>query len=248
MFHASSFRFHIVSIIFLFLSSPDGVVGSENSEQDDELQCDAETTEQNEDLLREEGAPQLIECSLWLAPSSIEGAGLGVYAGRGYRKGEVIDHSGDVVIPIIDLHLHNRFTNYSTVFDRYTWSGVGLGISHGGYEKVSGFSPGVASTSNALMSGFHNIHVGKPQRDFHKTLHRSTEPGVGAYTPYFGRQARARRNILEGEELVLDYGESWFKRRAKFNTSTPMLSAQNLLTTRSREWFEKFGSCADYNI
>jgi hypothetical protein len=44
-----------------------------------------------------------IECGLYLAESTIPGAGLGIFAGRDYRVGQDIGR-GDVCIPFIDMY------------------------------------------------------------------------------------------------------------------------------------------------
>ena len=70
----------------------------------------------------------LDECGIWLAPSSIPGAGLGMYAGRSFEEGELLQQSGDVVINQIDINQHNYHLGdkYFNLFDEYTWSGVSL--------------------------------------------------------------------------------------------------------------------------
>jgi hypothetical protein len=45
-------------------------------------------------------------CGIWFAPSSIPNAGLGVYAGRNFSAGEESTKTGDAVIPIVDMDIH----------------------------------------------------------------------------------------------------------------------------------------------
>lgn len=45
-------------------------------------------------------------------------------------------------------------------------------------------------------------------------LHRSTDPGVGAFSPYRGSPARVITNIPAGGELYKDYGDHWFLARS----------------------------------
>jgi hypothetical protein len=62
------------------------------------------------------------ECALYLAPSSIPGAGLGMYAGsKPYTKGERIGDP-DLMLPVYDLDWHNGFQDFSFLWDEYTWS------------------------------------------------------------------------------------------------------------------------------
>jgi hypothetical protein len=71
--------------------------------------------------------PADFQCGLWLAPSSIHGAGLGMYAGRDFYPSDALerDHNGnpvgDIVIPIVDLQAHSGNFNLSTMLDHYTW-------------------------------------------------------------------------------------------------------------------------------
>jgi len=69
---------------------------------------------------REYSAPK--ECGLYLAPSSIPGAGLGMYAGSTeYEAGSLIS-DGDLMIPTWDLDYHNGNDAYYHLWDEYTWS------------------------------------------------------------------------------------------------------------------------------
>jgi hypothetical protein len=47
-----------------------------------------------------------LQCELYIAPSTIPNAGLGVFSGVAKSKGETIGN-GDVAIPLIDLYWHN---------------------------------------------------------------------------------------------------------------------------------------------
>jgi hypothetical protein len=54
-------------------------------------------------LFFETHADDAIECGLYLAESTIPGAGLGIFAGHDYKVGEDIGR-GDVCIPFIDMY------------------------------------------------------------------------------------------------------------------------------------------------
>lgn len=49
-------------------------------------------------------------CGIWLAPSTIPGAGLGMFAGRNFSVGEEL--LTDLVVPISDIALHNHGVDY----------------------------------------------------------------------------------------------------------------------------------------
>lgn len=70
----------------------------------------------------------LDECGVWLAPSSLPGAGLGMYAGKGFEKYDTLLQSGDVVIPIVDIMMHQKGRKkFIFLWDEYTWNGKSLG-------------------------------------------------------------------------------------------------------------------------
>ena len=50
------------------------------------------------------------ECRIWIAESSIEGAGLGVYSGVAIKSGQIVGEP-DIVIPLVDP-------------DKRTWSPI----------------------------------------------------------------------------------------------------------------------------
>ena len=46
-----------------------------------------------------------LECFIWLAPSTLEGAGLGMFAGKDFVKDEPL--ADDLVVPIVDIVMQN---------------------------------------------------------------------------------------------------------------------------------------------
>ena len=72
-----------------------------------------------------------LECGIWLAPSTIPGAGLGLYAGRHFQAEEQLQQSGDLTISIVDLRLHTRYGHEyeSFLWDEYTWNAQALNVS-----------------------------------------------------------------------------------------------------------------------
>ncbi|KAL3938258.1 MAG: hypothetical protein SGBAC_006800, partial [Bacillariaceae sp.] len=66
------------------------------------------------------------KCGVYLAPSSIPHAGLGMFAGhRDYKTGEQVT-DGDIVIPIFEMEWHNQDKEWEFdhfLWDEYTWNG-----------------------------------------------------------------------------------------------------------------------------
>ena len=68
------------------------------------------------------------ECSRFLAPSSIPGAGFGIFTTRDIKRGELLLRSPDAPsVPITDINVHseNEYTDFWTHVD-YNWGGSGL--------------------------------------------------------------------------------------------------------------------------
>lgn len=69
------------------------------------------------------------QCGLWLAPSTIPGAGLGMYAGQNVVKGQQLQATGDLALPIIDIMVHVQDSNFWFLWNEYTWDAKSLNVS-----------------------------------------------------------------------------------------------------------------------
>jgi len=186
----------------------------------------------------------LDDCGIWLAPSTLKGAGLGIYAGRDFQKGEYM-MGGDIVIPIVDIMMHQRGRGkFTFLWDEYTWNGRSLGMGHEVIKEVNAASPGtvnnivilfVSNESQHLphyfvhyfisIVGFGaaancfldlvNVEEGDPTNTMPNGLHRSSDPGVGAFTTYHDRKSNAKIDINAGQELFVNYGQHWFEQRIR---------------------------------
>jgi hypothetical protein len=147
--------------------------------------------------------PLQLECGIWLAPSALEGAGLGMYAGRDFSKGERLQTRGDLAIPIVDIVAHNRFDGASGLFeflwDEYTWNAADLSMENEGYFDINGASPGFGSAANSFLP-LKNVAESYVDVDS-AGLHRSHDPGCGAFTYYHNRKSVASQDIVAFEEL-----------------------------------------------
>ena len=125
--------------------------------------------------------PPDLACGLWMAPSTIPGAGLGVYAGRNFKADEPMQQSGDAVIVITDLRYHTQDNEFNFLWDEYTWGGDPIFVGHEGYSDVEAASPGFGAAVNSFMP-LVNVDEWYPRHDF-CDLHRKSNPGAGAFTP-----------------------------------------------------------------
>lgn len=161
-------------------------------------------------------------CGVYLAPSTIPGAGLGMFAGQDFQKGDQVTY-GDIIIPIVELQWHNNFEdNFFWLWDEYTWSHSlqeSMEFEVQG-KDVSAASPGIGAALNCL-SPLVNVEDSSAECDT-AGLHRSQHPGAGAVTPYHGRASMAYRDVTQGDELFIDYGEGYFTSRESTYGKIPM--------------------------
>jgi hypothetical protein len=149
------------------------------------------------------------QCGVWLAPSTIPGAGLGVFAGKEYALGDAIGASGDIVIPLVDLDIHQpgrKSGVWSNLWDDYVWRSEHLQMIEEGFLEVNSVSPGISATINCFMD-LSNVVDWQPS--YTMILDGRHDPGAGAITTYDTRWTTALRNIQTGEEFFITYGNAW---------------------------------------
>ena len=151
-----------------------------------------------------------VECFVWLAPSTLEGAGLGMFAGKDFVKDERL--ADDLVVPIVDIVMQNEDdSNFLFLWDEYTWNADSVLMDQECFSDCNGASPGFGATANSFLP-LVNVEEGLPSQDS-AGLHRSKDPGAGAFTQYHARASTATREIKAGEEFYVDYGSNWFEHR-----------------------------------
>lgn len=152
-------------------------------------------------------------CELYLAESTIPGAGLGIFSAIPINKGELIG-TGEVAIPLLDLDWHNGDEDYFFVLSDYVWDGrkmaMGLEVDS---DDIDAYWPGLDCIVNSHLA---LINVAKSVPIYDEAgLHRGQHPGAGAISPYHGiaKNAQVTRNIPAGGELFKYYGDTWFTTR-----------------------------------
>jgi hypothetical protein len=144
------------------------------------------------------------QCRIWLAPSTLQGAGLGMFAGTDFHPNEQLLVGGDITIAITDISQHNAAPGqipYGTfLWDEYTWSATGLKMDSEGYE-CNIASEGFGSAANSFLPVY-NVDEWS-SRIAYTGLHRSRDPGAGASTHFHQRGSTSRRFISAGEELYV---------------------------------------------
>lgn len=169
-------------------------------------------------------------CTLYMAESTIPGAGLGIFTAIDRKIGESIGN-GDVLIPQVDLYYHQaaRKTiaseDYRDPFEDYLWYGPEMGMqqeSSHPFEYLSAFAPGLDAAINCHL-GLVNVDKLAPEYDTMPSWHRAVDPGVGAITPYQNCSTIAKEFIPAGGELFKHYGDQWFTGRQDIFGLMPLL-------------------------
>lgn len=153
------------------------------------------------------------ECGVYYAPSNIPNAGFGIYT--------ALPLSGDGVVargtPIPVIPFYNGTTNWS--FYNYFWKGS----EHYAEYETSLWLDGFNDTDLLVVNegSLANYHPGLVNQQsipaiFEPMLDRCTDPGAGAFSDYINSQFFTSFVTGAGEEMFVDYGTSWIKKRPAF--------------------------------
>jgi hypothetical protein len=159
-------------------------------------------------------APKSQVCSLWMAESSIPGAGWGIFAGTAIPAGHEL--GGDVVIQYVDAGhqallqqaVHDKTVPKMLLYS-YFWKSI---ETHAYFDadQVESIVPGLGMLANGHL-GLANVEQAAC-RDLRLTVPR-TDPRAGARSHYNDCVFRSSRPIPAGHEIYVDYGSHWFTRR-----------------------------------
>lgn len=186
------------------------------------------------------------KCTLYLAPSTLPLAGLGIFTTVPKKEGEEVGR-GDVFLPLFELDWHNELMlkyeddpsfHYFNPFSDYVWNGDSMGMGTEVESTDLGvMAPGLDAAINCNLA---LINVGKATPVWDDGgLHRSRDPGAGAITLYHnGTTPVVYRDIPAGGELFKFYGDSWFESRPNLFHHLPLSEdyprAQTLLESFGR--------------
>jgi len=165
---------------------------------------------------------------MYLAPSTIPGAGMGIFAGHNdIRKNEfLLLDDGDLVIPAYDMNWHVGHTRYNFLWEEYTWKAAsfsGMMEEVENVQKMKACSPGLGAAVNCVLplvnikDDYSSRQVGLSGTVINETTISLISPGIGSYTPYHGRRWKAKRDIAAGMELYGNYGQGYFTSRRDYD-------------------------------
>jgi SET domain len=164
-----------------------------------------------------------IECGIYLAPSSIPHAGLGMFVGNTSFDIDEIVTTQDVVIPIVDREYHTGHISDSWLFDEYIWNAdvyPGMEAEAWNLDDISAESAGVGSAANSYLS-LANVEDNYIELSRGPSIQLHS-PGMGASTVYHGRSFFATSKLRPGQEIFVDYGTSYFKSRQRIYGYLPI--------------------------
>jgi hypothetical protein len=153
------------------------------------------------------------ECGVYMAPSTIGEANLGIYTGFPLKNGDVINFP-EIVVPLMFRSWADHGEDLDgSLWDRYIWDGhiVHVEPKDDDLDRDStgpGFIPGVGCTINSRLD-LKNIESTHGSIYDTAGLHRSKDPGAGAFSPYHSSKTVAVVDIPAGSEIFAEYGSEW---------------------------------------
>ncbi|KAL7545600.1 hypothetical protein ACHAWF_008953 [Thalassiosira exigua] len=180
------------------------------------------------------------QCSLYLAQSTIENAGLGVFTGVPLREDDLVG-LGDLALPITDIDFHaggdKNAEDYHWLVAEYVWKAKEIRSDmESEAEDVSAFANGMGALPNCHFR-LKNVAETKAAHDDAGV--KRTSPGAGAFTPYHNRSSHALADVDAGSELFVDYGINWFLTREADMGLVPIQDSYPR-ATRFLQSFERF--------
>mmetsp|Transcript_13649 Transcript_13649/g.27752 ORF Transcript_13649/g.27752 Transcript_13649/m.27752 type:complete len:633 (+) Transcript_13649:74-1972(+) len=157
------------------------------------------------------------QCRLYLAESTIPGAGLGIFTGVNLPSHTPVAEP-DIVIPLADYEWHTAMAqDFHLLWGEYSWQTNEVSMET---DMVSGsalvIGTGCMPNCNFALI---NAHEGKPEYG-HAGLTRK-DYGVTGFTGFHNQRMVTDRSIPAGGEIFVNYGEAWFTTRGEDMATVP---------------------------
>lgn len=156
------------------------------------------------------------ECQLYLAPSTIPGAGLGVFTAIEQTAGTTLRGrygGADICWPYIDLYWHHdddaamasgSHLDHNPLAD-YFWMGRRMGM---GFESNHGDTEALCPGLDCLVNGHALANLGPAE-----AIVDDDGASSGSTSPYHTAPSHVLQDIPAGGELFKLYGDNWFRER-----------------------------------
>lgn len=186
------------------------------------------------------------KCGVYMAPSTLgEETNMGIYTGIPLKDGELVRFP-EIAIPLLfrEWGEHTAGFDDGTLWDRYIWEGDVMGIESyvdTNREKTKAvFVPGVGCTVNSILD-MNNIKSTHGSVYDTMGMHRSRDPGTGAFTPYHAANTKAITDIPAGAELFASYGDYWIPDipGVQVTLEEPLNRAENFLRNHYLPWIKE---------
>lgn len=184
--------------------------------------------------VRQHISEPLLDCGLYMAPSSISNAGWGMYAGKSYNKGETLEPL-DLAIQIVDhvLHMETRARVYNETLPEWL-----INMYHWIVETTDAERDGAENSLIPSFGAIANHHPAftniKPQGILIRQQVDRSAPEAGAFTEYKGMAFVATKDIPIGHEISVPYGSEYFSdtplpSRKQFKKADKLLNKFNMI-------------------
>jgi hypothetical protein len=169
-------------------------------------------------------------CSIFLAPSTIPNAGLGIFSAVSHKGGDIIDTTNDIVInyAIYGEDYEPELEEAGGQLQHYSWTKniasdhVMMQQSEGDHhvEMVPGFGafPNHHSYYNNYFINAREGALAIDRYEFSRP-----HPGTDAYTPFHAIRVEALDDMPAGSEFFADYGPNYFISRGGFYQEVPLM-------------------------
>jgi hypothetical protein len=147
------------------------------------------------------------QCQLYLAPSGIPNAGIGIYTSVDIGEGVLLGDA-EIAVPMVNypgepwMLPDEVFWNKDAVEELMLFEGIG---------NTDSFIPGFGAQINCHM-GLNNVEHSYASMN-RAGLSAKKDAGASARSLWGDVTNSATRPIKAGEELFIDYGEHWFHHR-----------------------------------
>ncbi|KAL7579563.1 hypothetical protein ACA910_007932 [Epithemia clementina (nom. ined.)] len=151
-----------------------------------------------------------LECFTYMAPSTLgENTNMGIYTGVSLKENAVVNWP-EIAVPLLFREWGQHPEDYmdGQLWDRYIWEGYLVDIETYVETNTPAFIPGVGCTVNGVMDMM-NIQSTHGSTYDTAGLHRSRDPGSGAFSGYYDSITSAAQDIPAGSELLAQYGADW---------------------------------------